>query len=193
MMMKRLFLPVLLTGLLLGGCASEPPRLVVLPAAPAASPVAAQPARLLLRPLRVPGYLDNLPVVTQVQGGRVTQAAQVEWAERLSDGAARVLSGALASRLGPGNLLIEGDGRIPDADLSIDLTALDPQADGTLRLAARWTLVGTRGERPVRAGQEDFSVPLASGDPADIAASITTALARLADRLAAEAATFPLR
>lgn len=193
MMMKRLFLPVLLAGLLLGGCASEPPRLVVLPAAPAASPVAAQPARLLLRPLRVPGYLDNLPVVTQVQGGRVTQAAQVEWAERLSDGAARVLSGALASRLGPGNLLIEGDGRIPDADLSIDLTAMDPQADGTLRLAARWTLVGTRGDRPVRAGQEDFSVPLAGGDPADVAASITAALARLADRLAAEAAVFPLR
>ncbi len=192
-MMKRLFLPLLLTGLLLGGCASEPPRLVVLPAAPAASPVAAQPAWLLLRPLRVPGYLDNLPVVTQVQGGRVTQATKVEWAERLSDGAARVLSGALASRLGPGNLLIEGDGRIPDADLSIDLTALDPQADGTLRLAARWTLVGTRGDRPVRAGQEDFTVPLAGSDPADVAASITAALARLADRVAAEAAAFPLR
>jgi len=192
-MMKRLFLPVLLAGLLLGGCASEPPRLVVLPAAPAAAPVAAQPARLLLRPLRVPGYLDDLPVVTQVQAGRVSQSATVEWAERLSDGAARVLSGALSNRLGPGNLLIEGDGRIPDADLSIDLTALDPQADGTLRLAARWTLVGTRGERPVRAGQEDFTVPLAGADPADIAAAATDALARLADRLAAEAAAFPLR
>lgn len=193
MMMKRLFVPVLLAGLFLGGCASDPPRLVVLPAAPAVAPVAAQPARLLLRPLRVPGYLDGLPVVTRVQGGQMALASKAEWAERLGDGATRVLTGALSSRLGPGNLLIEGDGRIPDADLSIDLSALDPQADGTLRLSARWTLVGTRSDHPVRAGLADFTVPLSGSDPADVAGAITSALARLADTLAAEAVSFPRR
>ncbi|WP_029012972.1 PqiC family protein [Niveispirillum irakense] len=183
---------LLLPGLLvLGACASDPPALVALPAAPAASQAAANPATLLLRPVTIPGYLDNLNVVTSRQGGSITQDQGTEWAERLGDGTTRVLAGALSDRLGPGNLLIEGDGRIPDADLSIQITRMDPQPDGKLVLEARWTLVGSMGDRPVRAGTESISVPFSPRTPAGIADATAQALGQLADRLVVAAETFP--
>lgn len=183
---------LLLPGLLvLGACASDPPALVALPAAPAANQAAANPATLLLRPVTIPGYLDNLNVVTSRQGGSITQDQGTEWAERLGDGTTRVLAGALSDRLGPGNLLIEGDGRIPDADLSIQITRMDPQPDGQLVLEARWTLVGSMGDRPVRAGTESISVPFSPRTPAGIADATAQALGQLADRLVVAAETFP--
>lgn len=187
---------LLLSGLLaLGACASDPPALLALPAAgpPAAAPAPGGVTTVLLRPVRIPGYLDGLTVVTRRAGGEVAVAPDTEWAERLGDGTTRVLAGALDTRLGPGNLLIEGDGRIPDADLSVEIIRMDP-ADGKLLLQARWTLVGSRGEpRPVRAGSEEVAVGLSGAAPADVAGATTQALSGLADRLAGEVATFPVQ
>ncbi|MFV3129918.1 PqiC family protein [Niveispirillum sp. KHB5.9] len=181
--------------LALGACASDPPALLALPAAgpPALAPVAGASTTVLLRPVRIPGYLDGLTVVTRRAGGEVAVAPDTEWAERLGDGTTRVLAGALDTRLGPGNLLIEGDGRIPDADLSLEIIRMDP-ADGRLVLQARWTLVGSRGEpRTVRAGSEDLTVGLSGGTAADVAAATSQALAGLADRLAGAVASFPVQ
>lgn len=183
---------LLLPGLLLlGACASDPPALVALPSAPAVSQAAANPATLLLRPVTIPGYLDNLNVVTSRQGGSITQDQDTEWAERLGDGTSRVLAGALSARLGPGNLLIEGEGRIPDADLNVEITRMDPLPDGQLVLEARWTLVGSMGDRPVRAGTESITVPFSPRTPAAIADATSQALGQLADRLVRAAETFP--
>lgn len=190
----RALLPTIpvLSLLLLAGCASDPPRMIALPAPPGAAPVAGTPASLLLRPVSVPGYLDGLDVVTDRRGGEVVIDRNTEWAERLSDGVTRVLSAALADRLGTANMLIEGDGRVPDADLSVVITAMDPES-GKLVLAARWTLVGSRGERLVRTGQERIEVPLRAGDADGIAEASSRALAHLADRIAAAAVGFERR
>lgn len=191
--MRSLLTPLaLLSALLLAGCASDPPRMIALPAPAAAPPVAGTPASLLLRPVSVPGYLDGLDVVTARRGGEVVIDRTTEWAERLSDGVTRVLSAALADRLGTGNMLIEGDGRVPDADLSVVITAMDPVA-GRLVLTARWTLVGSRGERLVRTGQERIEVPLNGGDADAVAEASSRALAQLANRIAAAAIGFERR
>lgn len=191
MMIRPLYFVVLLGGLLtLGACASDPPALLALPAAPPVAQTGEGTITLLLRPVRIPGYLEGFDVVTGRAGGAVSIAPDTEWAERLSDGTTRVLAGALDGRLGPGRLLIEGDGRIPDADLSVDITRMDP-ADGRLLLQARWTLVGSRGEpRPVLAGNETVDVPLSGSAPADIAEATSRALAGLADRLFEAAGRF---
>lgn len=179
---------------LLGACASDPPTLLALPApAPMTGTLPATDVTVLLRPAVIPRYLDNLSVVTRRAGGDVAVAPGAEWAERLGDGANRVLAGALDARLGPGNLLIAGDGRIPDADLSVEITRMDP-ADGRLLLQARWTLVGGQGgERPVRAGSESLEVPLAGDGPSGVANATTVALTRLADNIAAAVRSFPVR
>ena len=102
--------------------------------------------------MSVPGHLDGFPVVTGRRGETLIVSADAEWAERLTDAAARVLRDALSQRLGPGRVLIEGDGRIPDADLTIEFVALDP-LDGHLVLDARWSFVAAAGERSNHSGR----------------------------------------
>ncbi|WP_114393102.1 PqiC family protein [Oleisolibacter albus] len=177
--------------MLLAGCSSAAPTLLALPPAPAPQTAAADGISLLLRPVRVPGYLDSLGMVTRRDGGQVGLAAGTEWAERLGDGSTRVLAGALSDRLGPGRLLIEGDGRIPDADLSVEILRMDPLPDGRLLLEARWTLVGSQGERPSRAATSRVEIPMTNATPAGVAEATSAALGQLADDLAAAAAAFP--
>ena len=172
-------------------CASSPPTLVALPAAPYPTSdqttVESSGPTVLLRRVIVPGYLDGFPVVIGRRGQTLIVSNDVEWAERLSDGAARVLRDALSQRLGPSRVLIEGDGRIPDADLTIELAALDPQAEGQLRLDARWTFLGTAGDRASRTGRTQLQVPLENPTASGVAAATAQALGRLADTLAIEA------
>jgi len=184
---------IMTLGLLaLAACASAPPALIALPAAPSAAPSASSDAAagptILLRRVSVPGHLDGFPVVTGRRGETLIVSADAEWAERLTDAAARVLRDALSQRLGPGRVLIEGDGRIPDADLTIEFVALDP-LDGHLVLDARWSFVAAAGERSNHSGRTTLDVPLASAQASAVAASTAQALGELAATLAREAAT----
>jgi hypothetical protein len=92
-----------------------------------------------------------------------------------------VLRDALAGRLGASRVLIAGDGRIPDADLTVELLALDPRA-GQLQLDARWSFSCSRA-RGGRGGRTQLLVPTTSATPAAVAAATSEALARLADAL----------
>ena len=125
-------------------------------------------------------------MVTGRRGETLVVAPGHEWAERLSDGAARVLRDALSQRLGAQRVLIEGDGRIPDADLTVELLALDPRA-GKLVLDARWSFVAARSKRIGHSGRTQLDVPLNGGDAAAVAAATARALGELADVLAREA------
>ena len=155
--------------LVLAACASSPVTLVALPPAPH---VAAQHSggpnsgtTILLRPLVMPGYLDAYPVVTGHNGSTLIVSSKTEWAEPLSDAAARVLRDALSQRLGASRVLIAGDGRIPDADLTVEFIALDPQ-QGTLRLDAKWSFSCTSGERPQSWRPQFLRSPARSRDAA---------------------------
>jgi uncharacterized lipoprotein YmbA len=188
--------PWALLGLLMfAACASAPPTLIALPAPPAAPAPAADSAAgptILLRHVSVPGYLDGFPVVTGRRGETLIVSTDAEWAERLADAAGRVLRAALSQRLGSGRVLIAGDGRVPDAELTVELLALDP-LDGRLTLDARWSFVAARDERANRSGRTQLDVPLAAAQPSAVAAATAQALGELAGALAQEAATLPPR
>lgn len=174
----------LLAALAIGACASAPVGLVALPPAPALElrDPGAGPT-VLLREATVPGYLDNFPVVVGRDGSALVVSKNTEWAERPSAGVARVLRDALSRRLGAARVLIASDGRNPDADLTVEFLALDPQKT-VLHLDARWSFSCTTA-RGSRVGRSQFDVPLASATPAAVAAATTEALVRLADVLAA--------
>jgi uncharacterized lipoprotein YmbA len=177
-----------LAALAIGGCASAPVSLVALPAAPAADshPGGAGPT-VLVREVTVPGYLEGFPVVVARTGSAVVVSKDTEWAERPSDGVARVLRDALSQRLEPSRVLIEGDGRVPDVDLTIEFLALDPR-EGALHLDARWLFACSAG-RASHGGRTESDVPLASATPAAVATSTSEALARFGDVLAHEIPT----
>ena len=177
-------LAVVLTALGIAACASAPVALVALPPAPAAQ--ASTPsagATVLVREVSLPAYLDGFPVVLGRRGSTLVVSRDTEWAERPLTGATRVLRDALSERLGPSRVLIAADGRIPDADLSVEFLALDPQSQA-LQLDARWSFSCAAG-RGGRAGRTRLAVPMGGATPEAAAAATSDALARLADVLAA--------
>ena len=163
---------------MLSACASSPPALLRCPRPGRCRilPCGRMPAlRCCCGGLPCPGYLDGFPVVTGRDGQRLIVTSGVEWGERLSDAAARVLRDALSQRLGASRVLIEGDGRVPDADLSIEFLALEPSANGRLALDARWSFVASAGARS-HAGRTQLQVPLAAQDASGVAAATAQAL-----------------
>jgi uncharacterized lipoprotein YmbA len=174
----------------ISACASTPPTLVALPApshreAPRTGGEASG-TTILLRPVVLPGYLDNYPIVIARNGNTLIVSKDAEWAEPFRDAVARVLRDALSQRLDASRVLIAGDGRVPDADLSVEFLALDPDR-GVLRLDAKWTLTCTAPRGGGDAGRTTLDVPLGGPTASAVAAATTDALGRLADVLAAHA------
>jgi uncharacterized lipoprotein YmbA len=134
----------------------------------------------------MPGYLDDYPVVIGRSGNTLTVSKDTEWAERFPDGVGRVLRDALSRDLGTSRVLIAGDGRIPDADLSVEFLALDPQ-QGALRLDAKWTFSCTAPDQRGSADRTVVEVPLAESSATAVATATSEALGRLAGVLAAQA------
>lgn len=173
----------LLASLILAACASAPVNLVALPSAPAApGGTPSEGGTVLVREVSVPAYLDGFPVVVARKGSALVVSRDTEWAERLSLGATRVLRDALSERLGASRVLIAGDGRIPEVDLTVEFLALDPEP-GALRLDARWAF-SCSARRGGRAGRTQLEVPMGGATAEAVAAATSNALARLADVLA---------
>jgi hypothetical protein len=186
--MRRAFkILVSLAALVLPGCASSPVTLVALPPPTGiqrADDVASGPT-ILLRGVTLPGYLDSFPVVLGRAGGALVVSKNAEWAESLSQGVARVLRDSLSRRLGAERALIAGDGRIPDAELTIEFLSLDPLGD-SLHLDARWfyaCAVRTQSS----GGRMHLQVPLADSMPGSVAHATTLALAQFVDEIAVTA------
>ena len=184
--MQRAFrILAILAALGLAGCASSPSVLVALP-----SPMGMQRAddvtsgpTILLRGVTLPGYLDSFPVVLGRADGALVVSKNAEWAERLPQAVTRVLHDALSHRLGAERELIAGDGRVPDAELTIEFLSLDPLGD-SLILDARWFFsCAVRAQS--RGGRTQLQVPLAGPMPESVARATTAALTRFADEIAA--------
>jgi uncharacterized lipoprotein YmbA len=169
--------------LAIGACASSPVTLVALPPAPAVSAEAGPGASVMLREVSVPGYLDGFPVLLGRDGDALVYSRNTEWAERLSLGAARVLRDVMSQRLGTSRMIIAGDGRSPDADLTVEFFALDPQG-AVVQLDARWFFSCAGGGG--RGGRTRLRVPMAAATPGAVAAATGEALAQFGDVLAAE-------
>lgn len=173
-------------ALVLAACASSPPTLVALPAAtiPAAGQAPDAATTVRLRHVHVPDYLDGLPVVIGRDSHVLVVADRAEWAERPSQGVSRVLRDALAQRLGSSRVLIAGDGRRADADLSVELLALDPARDA-LTLDARWSFA-CRPTMQSHGGRTAVRVEMSAATPQAVATATSEALSRLADAVVAE-------
>jgi uncharacterized lipoprotein YmbA len=181
---------IALLAVVIGACTSSRPTLVALPAA--AHSVASNGddqssgSTVLLRRVVMPGYLDDYPIVVGRSGNTLIVSKDTEWAERFSDAAARVLRDAMSRRLGAPRVLIAGDGRIPDADLTVEFLALDPQ-QGVMRMDAKWSFSCNAPEQRGNAGRTVLEVPLGGSTATAVASATSDALGRLAAVLAVQA------
>lgn len=102
-------------------------------------------------PVRMPGYLDRSQIVTDMGGDRLAIHEYARWAELLTPAVTRTLAENLAILL-PETRVLQYPWRA-DALLrcrvAVDLRALTPQGDGTVRLEGRWALLPAGEERPL--------------------------------------------
>jgi len=134
--------------------------------------------------VRLPDHLDGLPVVIGHDHQVLVVAERTEWAERPSQGVTRVLRDALAQRLGSSHVLIAGDGRRADAELAVEVMALDPRSDG-LHLDARWSIACRAGGRST-AGRKAVVAAMPADTPQGVAVATSAALSQLAEALVAQ-------
>ena len=174
-------------AIVLAACASRPVALIALP--PAEHPITREAnttstTTVALRPVRLPGYLDNYPVLMRREDANVVVSKDTEWSERLSDAVERVLRGALSQRLGPDRVFIPGDSRLADAELTVEFLTLDPQRS-MLSLDAQWTY--SCRNHASQSDRTTLRVPLTDATASGVASATTAALSQFADQLASRA------
>jgi uncharacterized lipoprotein YmbA len=177
-----------LLSLLLAACASSgpPPRLLRLPATPpqtqtqtllsgtALSTGGTTGAWQLIGPIGLPNYLDSDAVLVAEGPAELRPLPGVRWAEPLRDAVPRLLTADLVRLRGEGKLWTGPvpAGQTVQRELRLTLTALDAQADGSVSLRARWTLLDPAGALPPISRETSLhtaagaAAPTATGSPA---------------------------
>jgi uncharacterized protein len=164
-----------LAALLLAGCSSGPATrfytlTAVAGAPPAAAtdaaPRAARPVTLVITDLRLPPYLDRPQIVTRGSDHRLRISELEQWGGNLRDDITRVLADNLGRQL-PGDRVLAAPIQLalqPDYRIEVEVQRFEREANGSVRLAARWWI--TRGADGVLlAGPEaSFTGPTAGAD-----------------------------
>jgi uncharacterized lipoprotein YmbA len=167
---------------LLGACSiSRPPRVFLLAPRPVAAPLGSA-GRISIASVGIAKYLDQPQIVRHDGRYEIALADLERWGENMADMVARVLAEDLASRLS-GSQVFVGDGAATvsaDARLELYVQRFDAGLDRSVVLVARWAI--RRGD-VARLGSESIAETAASTAAGDIVATMSDALATLADRL----------
>lgn len=176
-----------LAALLLAGCSSGPATrfytLAAVAEAPQAgakdpAPRAARPVTLVITDLRLPQYLDRPQIVTRSSDHRLRMAEHQQWGGNLRDDMTRVLAENLGRQL-PGDRVLAAPIHTalqPDYRIEVDVQRFEREADGSVRLAARWWL--SRGpDGALLAGPEaSFTGPPVGADDYEALAGAMSAV-----------------
>jgi uncharacterized lipoprotein YmbA len=171
-------------------CGSSPPTRFytlneIAPPAGNGSSSTAGTIALRLEPVAIPAELDRPELVHHSGPNQVSIADSDRWAAPLDEQIRRALSDDLAVRLPPGLVADPNEPAThdPRRRLSISIGQFDADASCALTLSASWTLQAP-GEG-TQHGSERIQQPSAGACPAALPATMSRALATLADRLAA--------
>ncbi|WP_445369025.1 PqiC family protein [Methylomonas sp. BW4-1] len=184
-----IYLPMLLSVLLLAACSSQPIQFYMLSAETGApSAVVLPPDTVLgLGPIHLPAYLDRPQLITALSEHQYELDDQHRWAERLDDNIARVLRLSLAKQLGIDQVV-----RYPwaprqaiDYQISFDILELHQTASGQSRFSVQWQL--KKAEQVLLGKRFECSEAAGKGAEASVAAQ-SRCLTRLSIELANEIA-----
>ncbi|MBV8188957.1 MAG: membrane integrity-associated transporter subunit PqiC [Alphaproteobacteria bacterium] len=134
--------------------------------------------------VQVPDYLDTRDIVTR-HDRQVVPSETGRWAERLSVGATRALAAALAAQLKGVAVTSSQPIDPPAVRVVVDIVDFDASLDGSVVLAARWTVTDATGQRSLSTEQATVSEPVSSERDAALVAAMSAALDKLAIRISA--------
>jgi uncharacterized lipoprotein YmbA len=138
-------------------------------------------------PVHLPEYLDRPQIVRRLTLNELAYAEFAQWAEPLRDSVSRVLQENLS-------ILLETDRVSPypasgagpmDYQVSVEVTRLDTEADGTARLVARWTVSSLATKTPLIIRTSAIAVPLSGAGVEAAVAAQSRALESLSREIAA--------
>ncbi len=192
--------PQLMTALaalvLLAGCSSGPAtRFYTLAAVAEAPPVAAngaapraaRPVTLVITDLRLPQYLDRPQIVTRGSDHRLRMTEHQQWGGNLRDDMTRVLAENLGRQL-PGHRVLAAPTHMalqPDYRIEVDVQRFEREADGSVRLAARWWLTrGPDGALLAGPGASFTGAPVGEDDYEALARAMSAVFGDLAQAIA---------
>lgn len=170
------------------GCGSTPPvkyYLLSAVAVPAAAGRVLAEKSIGVGPVVVPEYLDRAQIVINASANRLEIADGHRWAEPLADNIARVLRENLSLLLGTERVQSHSPSARGDYQLSVQVLRFARQDDGSVDLAARWSVVAKDGAVLLAPRRSVFRArPSGTGVEALVAAQ-SEALADLSREIAA--------
>ncbi len=172
---------MLLAGLP-AACSSPNPNLYVLATVPGPAHSGAPPV-VQLRTISIAHYLERSQIVRSSEGYRMDVLSNDWWGEPLDTMLGRVLVQELNQRL-PGAIVYGDSGAIStpaDATVEVNLQRFDLDHDGALLLAAQVAV----DSKHVMSRGVTFTVRPADGTTQALVAAMSSAVAQLADTVAA--------
>lgn len=160
----------------------EPVDAEPLPGADDAAP------RVAVRDLLLPQYLERMRVATRVADGRVTYSETHRWGESLRQNLLRTLARNLGARLGTADIGTPHNrsASTPDHLIVVHVDRFERDADGRVRLAARWQLIDSGGQASVATHRLDLDSGerVAAGDYDAIVMAMRALFGQLSTRIA---------
>jgi uncharacterized protein len=183
---------VLRLMLLVGGlaaCSSAPSHYYVLSAQPGAArltPEGLTGTTVAIGEIKLPGALDRPQIARRLGPNQLDYAETERWAGPLDEMLRRVLATDLRSRLSEGYVLVDNDSASPaKLTIALDITRFDADKAGEVTLEASWEKLGGNGAMIGAPLGTTIVEPGQGSDTAAVAATMSRAVAGLADRIAA--------
>jgi len=172
------------------GCSSSPPSDYYVLSAESDLAAVRQVGRpwrtLAVGAVRLPGALDRPQIARRLGPNQLEYAEAERWAGPLDDMTRRVLSADLRPLLPAGTTMVDDDSSASaDMTIAIEMARFDADKGGRVVLNASWETLGTNGKVVGLPREEKIIEPGTGSDAAAVAATMSRALARLADRIAA--------
>jgi uncharacterized protein len=187
--MRRSILAAPMLASILSACGSSPPshyyELSAQPDPPAAQQLG--PTRTVaLGEVKLPGALDRPQIAHQVGPNQLEYSESDRWAGPLDEMVRRVLAVDLRPLLPSGMALVANDSSAPaDRTVAVEVSRFDADKTGRVTLQATWETLDKNAKVIGAPRDANIVEPAAGSDAAAVAATMSRAVGKLADNIAA--------
>jgi uncharacterized lipoprotein YmbA len=183
-------LAALLLAGILSACSASPPSHYYVLTAQSDSATVRQVGRPLqtvaIGAVRLPGALDQPQIARRLGPNQLEYAESDRWAGPLDDMTRRVLSADLRSLLPASTTMVADDSSASaEMTIAIDVSRFDADKEGRVALDASWETMDKNGKVIGVLSEAKIDEPGTGSDAAAVAATMSRALAGLADKIAA--------
>jgi uncharacterized protein len=175
----------------LGACRSSPTRIYSLdPVVPATRMDAYQAPSLRIDTLNVPASWDRLEILSRSAAGQLQINDFDHWSAPLPQIAREALADDLDQRLPSGGVIYPRLPK-PNGALGVNIDILEfSVAASQASMRVSWLIVPPLGAQSAKRSVASLHSPMTSTEPAAVAHAWSELIAQLADRIAADSASF---